>query len=251
MEMRRGESPLAASPLFKLAGSPPGYLGSPGLLAYRGLAGRTIKQEPAAGSPEPGTASAGCMTTGCRRPQMLVGGTVTIVVSQRLAAAPGPLQLQAASVSSTAPAEPPRSEPAETSRLQRPPSVACSSRSDSQPCPVDSSDGGPWSTASEDRDQWQERVKEEEQEQDDEEEEDEEPAGRSELLGLERPGMVSLLLGGAPERMVNLVFRGDDIDDLELDSSTDAPTGDVPPYRPTGSGAPRQTALVQLSEWHN
>ncbi|XP_043206618.1 ecdysone receptor-like isoform X2 [Amphibalanus amphitrite] len=53
MEMRRGESPLAASPLFKLAGSPPGYLGSPGLLAT--VAGRpAIKQEPAAGSPEPG-----------------------------------------------------------------------------------------------------------------------------------------------------------------------------------------------------
>ena len=62
MEMRRGgdASPLAASPLFKLAGSPPGYLGSPGLLAT--VAGRpAIKQEPSAASPEP--------AGGLRRPQ--------------------------------------------------------------------------------------------------------------------------------------------------------------------------------------
>ena len=57
------------------------------------------------------------------------------------------------------------------------------------------------------------------------EEEEEEPAGRGELLGLERPGVVSLLLGDAPEKMVNLVFRGDDIDDLELDSSDGVSTG--------------------------
>lgn len=70
MEMRRGGSPLsAAGALFKLAPSPAGYQLPPGLLTTVTSPGVTshqypsagqrpphIKQEPAAGSPEPGHA---------------------------------------------------------------------------------------------------------------------------------------------------------------------------------------------------